>query len=401
MELKTSYQYTYFIYPFAIKKESYKEYVQYLMKSKSYQIKLFDSFTNDSFFKYFVPTVRKSIFQNLNFHQENKTAFYQLSRKQQAKKMSEQKCLMFEYVMEKEIQGKLKEKDGIFFTIPKIELICFQNGICFLLIKTHLIETNSLTDVLNFNYQFQKMTIEKQNIKMQNNEFENMDTISQIIEEVTGHPFESKKIDRNDQAFLVYTYVCLDASYWNRNENFENIENEFIKLAEIKQSDAKINVDYEKLSILSNSQYMKLRVSNKSSALICSSTDANNYTKLAEKYENEYLYTYLIALHQKYYLKKLNYSFNEKKPQKSIQELLNFTKNIWISEITDDDFGQKIYKRCREKFNLEELFYEIKCKYDIYYKQQNIEKTKKWNKLLIILSIILGISHIFVWNFIS
>ena len=177
--------------------------------------------------------------------------------KQQIKKMTAQKCLMFEYVMEKEMQGKLKEKDGIFFTIPKIELICFQTGICFLLIKVHLMETNSFTDLLNLNYQFHKMTINKPSIKMQNNEFDNMDTISQIVEEITGHPFESKKIDRNDQAFLVYTYACLDASYWSQNEDFENIENEFIKLAGVKQSDTNINVDYEKLSILSNFVWRK------------------------------------------------------------------------------------------------------------------------------------------------
>ena len=44
MELKTNYQYTYFIYPFAIKEENYKKYVSNLIKNKNYQIKFFDSF---------------------------------------------------------------------------------------------------------------------------------------------------------------------------------------------------------------------------------------------------------------------------------------------------------------------------------------------------------------------
>ena len=36
MELKTNYQYTYFIYPFAIKEENYRKYVTNLIKNKNF-----------------------------------------------------------------------------------------------------------------------------------------------------------------------------------------------------------------------------------------------------------------------------------------------------------------------------------------------------------------------------
>ena len=62
MELKTNYQYTYFIYPFAIKEENYKKYISSLIKNKSYQIKFFDSFKNIELFKYFVPNVKEKDF---------------------------------------------------------------------------------------------------------------------------------------------------------------------------------------------------------------------------------------------------------------------------------------------------------------------------------------------------
>ena len=36
---------------------------------------------------------------------------------------------IFEYNLNKDIQGKAGKKDGIFFNISKIEVICFNNGI--------------------------------------------------------------------------------------------------------------------------------------------------------------------------------------------------------------------------------------------------------------------------------
>lgn len=402
MELKTNYQYTYFIYPFAIKEENYRKYVTNLIKNKNYQLKFFDSFKNIELFKYFVPNVKEKMFQDFSFNSEKINIFNKLSFRHKLKILEEQDCLMFEYILKEQMQGKIDEKDGIFFTIPKIELICFNTGICFLLIKTYLVETNDFADVLNFNYKFENINFENknikklENIKIQTDIFNNMKEISTILDEITGQKLQSKKLDIDENLFLVYTYVCLESNYWNKEADFKNIENEFIKLAEIKQNDVNINVDYDKLSMLANSSFMKMRVNDKCVAILCSSTDKENYTKLPEIYENQYLYTFIIALHQKYYLKKLSNDF-EKKPRNAIKKFIKFINNIWISEITTDSFGQKLYKRCKEKLNLDVLFNDVKSKYDIFYKKLNIEKNRKINNIfiaLLICSIILGIANL-------
>ena len=63
-------------------------------------------------------------------------------------------CTIFEYTIKKDIQGKTAERNGIFFKIPKIEIICFNTGICFLCIKTNIEESDKFSDLLNFNYKF-------------------------------------------------------------------------------------------------------------------------------------------------------------------------------------------------------------------------------------------------------
>ena len=407
MELKTNYQYTYFIYPFAIKEENYKKYIAGLMKNKKFKIKFFDSFKDIELYKYFVPNVKEKMFQDFSFNIEKINKLKKIGLSSQLQILQKQNCLIFDYILDDEIQGKTDEKDGIFFSISKIELICFKTGICFLTMKTHLIETDFFSDILNFNHKFENINFENksinklEHIKIQTNRFNNVNKISEFLESITGQKIESRKLDIDENLFLVYTYACLEATYWNKDNDFENIENEFIKLAEIKPSNAKINVDYDKLSTMSNASYMKMRANNKCVALICSSTDSENYTRLAQTYENEYLYTYIIALHQKYYLKKLNQEFKNK-TQKTNRRFIKFTNSIWISEITTNPFGQKLYKRFKEKLNLEDLFLEAKNKYDIFYKKLNIEKYKKNNYIIIILlafCAIIGIANFASWLF--
>ena len=41
MELKTSYQYTYFIHPFVIKDGHYQKYILKLLKDKDWNLKIF------------------------------------------------------------------------------------------------------------------------------------------------------------------------------------------------------------------------------------------------------------------------------------------------------------------------------------------------------------------------
>lgn len=409
MELKINYQYTYFIYPFAIKQEKYKKYIMNMIKNERYQLKFFDSFKDIDLYKYFIPSIKENIFQDFTFSKEKIDAFFKLSSTVQYKMLLEQNCIMFNYKLENELQGKVEEKDGIFFKIPKVELVCFKNGICFLLFKTYIEETEKFSDLLNFNHKFGNINLENKSIqklekiKIQTDAFSNIKAIAEIIKEITGKKLDSKQLDIDDNLFLTYAYACIDSENWNKEKDFENIENEFIKFSNIYPSNTSINVEYKKLTMITNSTYMKIRINNKGCFLICSSTDRNNYTRIPNIYEKQYLYTYLIALQQRYYLKQLSREFNNKKcTKKTMKKFIDFTKNIWINEVTTEGLGQKIYKRCKEKLNLEELYQEVKSKYDTFYKESKIDKDIKQNKVLIILLVlafIIGIANLSAWMF--
>ena len=68
-------------------------------------------------------------------------------------------------------------KKEYFLQYQRIEIICFETGICFLVIKTNIEDDNSFTNVLNFNYKFRDINSEKQgldaydNIRLQTNSF--------------------------------------------------------------------------------------------------------------------------------------------------------------------------------------------------------------------------------------
>ena len=410
MELKINYEYTYFIYPFAINQSNYNKYIINLMKNKKYTLKFFDTFKNIDLYNYFVPNIRKNIFQDFTFTREKVNAFSKISNSNKYKLLLEQDCVMFEYKIEQEIPGKINEEDGIFFKIVNIELVCFKSGICFLLIKTNLEETDKFSDLLNFNHKFTNINLENKNlkkldkIKVQTTTFDNIEKIAEIIQNITGKRISSNILDIDDNMFLTYSYVCIDSDNWNKDTDFKNIENEFLKFSTVSSSDTKLNIDYDKLNMISNASYMKLRINNKGTFLICSSTDVNNYTKLPSLYENQYLYTYLIALHQRYYLKLLSMEYNRKNPKQISQKFIEFTKNIWINEVTTEGLGQKIYKRCKEKLNLDELYQEVKSKYDTFYKKAKIDKNIKQNKiiiLLLVLSTLFGIANLFSWLFLK
>ena len=88
------------------------------------------------------------------------------------------------------------------------------------------------------------------------------------------------------------------------------------------------------------------------------------------------------------FLRKLNYEFKEySKIVKMREEFIKFTKQLWENEITLGDNGTKYYKTLKEVFELDELYAEIKNKYEIVYKSLNIEKNNMYFLVLIILLI--------------
>ena len=55
MELKTKYQYTYFIYPYLIEEKNYQKYLYKLLKNEQCRLKLFDNKKDIQIDSYFLP----------------------------------------------------------------------------------------------------------------------------------------------------------------------------------------------------------------------------------------------------------------------------------------------------------------------------------------------------------
>ena len=88
------------------------------------------------------------------------------------------------------------------------------------------------------------------------------------------------------------------------------------------------------------------------------------------------------------FLKKLNSDFKEYETiSKMHSKFVNFTKQIWEKEITLEDTGSLYYKTIKKTLELDDLYEEIKTKYEIVYKDLNIEKNNSYYSIIIILLI--------------
>ena len=405
MELKTNYQYTYFIHPFIVKENRYQKYLLKLLKDKKCNIKIFKKEKDLKLYKYFLPEIRKFLFSSFDFTPNKLKELEKLPIETQSALLSRYPCTMFEYVLEKDIQGKTGEEKGIFFGIRKLEIICFNTGICFLCIKTNIENTNRFDDLLNFNYkfrdikqQFQLSSFDK--IRIQTDAFEDVKSFTDFIGQITGANLEAAKYDIDTERFLSYSYACIEQDYWNEYRKFENIEHNFIKFTNIMPASNIASFIKDESVTISEWKYAKLGLTKQGITLFSSATEMNNYTILPEEFETQYFYTYILNLYKKIYLKKLGFEFsNSKNVKKARKKFIEFTKKIWIQEITEDEAGTIINHRLNEVLELDSLYLSAKNKYDVLYKDLNIEKN---SKSTIIIAFILLASLIFnIMNFIQ
>ena len=206
-------------------------------------------------------------------------------------------------------------------------------------------------------------------------------------------------MDIDTERFLTYSYVCVDQQVWNSTNSFENIKEHYTKYANILPADDIRYMDCDKLQSFSKWKYAKLGLSKLGIMLFSSSADMNNYTILPDEYENQYFYTYILNLYKKLYLKKLGLEFKDaRKIKKARKKFIEFTKNLWIQEITEDEVGTLLNHKLQETFELETLYGEVKIKYDTLYKELNIEKDRKTT---IVIAVVLVASLVFnILNFI-
>jgi len=232
MELKVKYQYTYFIKPFLIKENKYEKYLLSLLNNKNCRLKIFEKEKDLNLYTYFIQNVREYFFPTFEFNKEKIKDFNNMIKTLQAKKLSKQHCNIFEYSFNKKVQGKVDDKEGIFFNIDKIEIICFDTGICFLVIKTYINNSENFSDLLNFNYKFKDINSDLsklknfKNINIQTDRFSNMNQLSDFINNIIGvnnNSVELNGVDLYNKRFFVYTYSCIDQDNWNDDEEFERI----------------------------------------------------------------------------------------------------------------------------------------------------------------------------------
>ena len=396
MELKTRYQYTYFIYPYVIEEKNYSKYLLKLLKDKKCTMKKFDIAKDLSIYQNFLPNIRKFMFWSFNYTKQQMRELESLDNELKANILSKYPCTMFDYNIKQNVQGKVQNEDGIYFDITKVELICFNTGICFLLFKTIIDgENNKFSDVVNFNYKFRDITSkadelkEFENIKIQTSIFKDSKDIIKFIKDITGNTSLAEDLNIDQERFITYSYACISQEDWNDNVEIKTIEKLFFKFFKVLPAHKELNdiITEDYFNKPPNSKYIKYGFSNVGTALLTSDIAVDNYTKLPFRFENEQLYLYILCLYKKFYLAKVNYELDRKDCQ---QEFLSFTKNFLIEEISNDETESCLEKNWSEKLDIDRIFNKIKNKYDMLYKSTNVEKTKiKQNIIILILIVIM------------
>lgn len=393
MELKTRYQYTYFIHTFTMKENKYSKYMLKLLKDTRFKLKVFKKDKDLEIYTHFLPKIKDFLFQTFELEDREKQAkFDQLPIETRTAILCKYPSVTFEYELEQDIQGKTIDENSIFFKIQKIGIVMFNTGICFLYLKTNIEGNEEFSDVLNFNYKFRDINQEGnnlksyENIRVQASSFENIEAIQDFITSITGPNIESLKLNLDIERFYTYSYTCVKQEAWNVTTSFEDIKNEFLKYVNIFSNDSNTNsVMCENSKIINLSKYSKVGISKLGVNLLSSDCDINNYTVLPVEYENQYFYTYILSLYLKVYLKKLNYEFKEGKDiEITRRKFINFTKNLWLQEITSDDMGSLFYTYIKDVLEIDKLYNDVKNKYNILYSELKIEKNEKLTGFIVL-----------------
>lgn len=405
MELKTNYQYTYFIHPFIINEGKYKEYIIKLLKDKNCKLKIFEKEKDFKMYKYFLPSVRELLFSSYSYGNAKLNEMEKLPLETRAAILNNCPCNIFEYNLNTDIQAKMEDEEGIYFSIRKVDIICFKTGVCFLCIKTSIEDVKEFSDVLNFNYKFKNIYSQASdlanfdNIHIQTDDFSNMETFGDFIKNITCNSNNISNININTESFLTYSYICVDQENWNNVDGFKSLENDFVKYVNNLSADNSINFENNETNTFSKWKYAKIGLTKSSVGLFASSAEINNYTVLPDEFESQYFYTYIINLYKKIYLKKLEAEARKINNIKKIRnKFIKFTNQLWIREITDDEIGTELNNKLHEIFELDALYQEIKNKYDLLYKELNVRKNIKFTICMII---VLAVSIVLnVYNFI-
>lgn len=379
MDTKVNYQYSYFIYPYFLRNIEYKEYINNLLNNKKYKLKIFEKEKDLEIYEFFKPNIINDYFNTFNINRNNYNK----------EKILENKCVVFEYLIKNEkIEENLENKNNLLFEILKIELICFDTGICFLAIKTQLInEKINLNDILNFNYKMKDINSEfsklksYENINIKNNLLNDISQINKKIQEIIMCKSKNKR-------FFTYSYTCVDIENWNNN--FDKLENDFLKYVNVYPSNYDMSFEEENIIMrINNWKYVKLGFTSESMNLLTNNMETSNFTKLPYEYENKYFYNLILKLYKKELLENIeqkNIKF------KSLNEYKKIFTEIINNEFTEDNIGIEINNKLNKVFNLNKKINKIE---KLCQKNFEFKIMEKYKKVGTIILTILFISLIF------
>ena len=412
-EEKFKYQYTYHILPY-IYEGRYDEYMTRLLKDTNIIEYRYDKIKNLEIFSYFKKDILESMFYEFPYKETEK-----LSIQKKVNKLLKYESVTFEYdIIDKEknkismndivrvagneeYNNNKKNRGNIKFDIEDFKIIVFKSGIAFIVLKTVLINTRYISDVMDFNYRFKSILSKRDIIKKLDNieicllgdEVNGFEKLEQIMLNYIGKN-KNNKILENNEEFYTFSYLCMDNIYINEENNKNILKNIYLKYSRILQSSYDTEGLDEETIVSKNMTEIKdtnIGITKISSMLLCSGIDPFNFTVLPRDYETKMLYTYIITLYQKLFLvmisKELT-SENNKKQKLGRIKFNDFISKMWYNEITLSEKGSIYYEYLKKILEINKTFDETQLKYKLIFRYNKTNKSNIFYKIMGMIGII-------------
>ena len=412
-EEKFKYQYTYHILPY-IYEGRYDEYLIRLLKDTNIIEYRYDKIKNLEIFSYFKKDILESMFYEFPYKETEK-----ISIQKKVNKLLKYESVTFEYdIIDKEknkismndivrvagneeYNNNEKDKGNIKFDIEDFKIIVFKSGIAFIILKTVLINTRYISDVMDFNYRFKSILSKRDIIKKLDNieicllgdEVNGFEKLKQIILNYVGKNKNNKLLENNEE-FYTFSYLCMDNIYINEENNKNILKNIYLKYSRILQSSYDTEGLDEETIVSKNMTEIKdtnIGITKISSMLLCSGIDPFNFTVLPRDYETKMLYTYIITLYQKLFLVMINKeltSENNKKQKLGRIKFNDFISKMWYNEITLSEKGSIYYEYLKKILEINKTFDETQLKYKLIFRYNKTSKSNIFYKIMGMIGII-------------
>ena len=412
-EEKFKYQYTYHILPY-IYEGRYDEYLTRLLKDTNIIEYRYDKIKNLEIFSYFKKDILESMFYEFPYKETEK-----ISIQKKVNKLLKYESVTFEYdIIDKEknkismndivrvagneeYNNNEKDKGNIKFDIEDFKIIVFKSGIAFIILKTVLINTRYISDVMDFNYRFKSILSKRDIIKKLDNieicllgdEVNGFEKLKQIILNYVGKNKNNKLLENNEE-FYTFSYLCMDNIYINEENNKNILKNIYLKYSRILQSSYDTEGLDEETIVSKNMTEIKdtnIGITKISSMLLCSGIDPFNFTVLPRDYETKMLYTYIIILYQKLFLVMINKeltSENNKKQKLGRIKFNDFISKMWYNEITLSEKGSIYYEYLKKILEINKTFDETQLKYKLIFRYNKTNKSNIFYKIMGMIGII-------------